>query len=173
MLDKIKTMPRWAVRKTVYLAGALIVAVAGAFGVLSEVQVDQWTDQLDKILTYVIGAGGLLFAGTNTNAASGSTATDADRIDAQDASEQIMATAKQAAHDVAAEVGERTQGLDPAAISQAISTDVSARMEQILSGMPQQVQDAVRGVYDEPYGRHDAAAPEPDPAGPGRYPGSL
>ncbi|MGP9760128.1 hypothetical protein [Corynebacterium sp. AOP12-C2-36] len=77
-MSKLKTAPKWAIRKILYFAAAAVVAILGAFGVLSEVQVDQWTDQLDKILPYAFGVLAPLIAGAKTNAGSDSTATAAD-----------------------------------------------------------------------------------------------
>lgn len=77
-MSKLKTAPKWAIRKVLYFVAAAVVAILGAFGVLSEVQVDQWTDQLDKILPYAFGVLAPLIAGAKTNAGSDSTATAAD-----------------------------------------------------------------------------------------------
>lgn len=77
-MSKIKNVPAWAWRKTLYFVGAAVVAVLGAFGILSEVQVNEWTEQLDKILPYVIGVFIPLLAGSRTNPGSDSAATDAD-----------------------------------------------------------------------------------------------
>lgn len=77
-MNWIKNIPAWACRKVIYFGGALIVAVLGAFGVLSEVQVDQWTEQIDKIITYAIGVSGLVFAGAKTGPGSDSSSTNAD-----------------------------------------------------------------------------------------------
>lgn len=68
----------WFIRKAAYLIGALVVAVLGGFGILSEVQVDQWTGQLDKILPYAIGVILPLIAGAKTTAGSDDPATTAD-----------------------------------------------------------------------------------------------
>lgn len=77
-MSSIKNAPKWAVRKIIYYAAAAVVAVLGAFGILSEVQVDQWVDQLDKIVPWAVGVLAPLLAGAKTNAGSDSTATSAD-----------------------------------------------------------------------------------------------
>lgn len=75
---KLDLSAKWAWRKIAYYAAAVLVAVLGAFGVLSEVQVDQWTGQLDKIVPYALGVIAPLLAGAKTHAGSDSTATAAD-----------------------------------------------------------------------------------------------
>ena len=77
-MNSIKKAPKWAIRKIIYYAAAAVVAVLGAFGILSEVQVDQWVDQLDKIVPWAVGVLAPLLAGAKTNAGSDSTATSAD-----------------------------------------------------------------------------------------------
>lgn len=77
-MKKLDMTKKWAWRKVGYYAAAALIAVLGAFGVLSEVQVDQWTGEIDKIITWVLGVLAPLIAGAKTNAGSDSTATADD-----------------------------------------------------------------------------------------------
>lgn len=79
---KFDPSAKWAWRKVLYYVAAAVVAILGAFGILSEVQVDQWTGQLDKIIPWVLGVAAPLLAGAKTNAGSDSTATAADVAEA-------------------------------------------------------------------------------------------
>ena len=77
-MSKIKSMPAWAIRKALYYVAAAVVAILGAFGILSEVQVSQWVDQLDKIIPWVLGVLMPLIAGSRTHAGSDDRATTAE-----------------------------------------------------------------------------------------------
>ena len=92
---KLDMTAKWAWRKLAYYAAAALVAILGAFGVLSEVQVDQWTGELDKIIPYALEVIAPLLAGAKTHAGSDSTATAADvaaaQADPDDVADRVVA----------------------------------------------------------------------------------
>ena len=116
-MSKIKNVPAWAWRKTLYFVGAAVVAVLGAFGILSEVQVNEWTEQLDKILPYVSGVFIPLLAGSRTHPGSDSTATDADAE---------VASLLGSAHDVADIVVQQVKSVTPQDVADAVLTAIRA-----------------------------------------------
>lgn len=116
-MSKIKNVPAWAWRKTLYFVGAAVVAVLGAFGILSEVQVNEWTEQLDKILPYVIGVFIPLLAGSRTHPGSDSTATDADAE---------VASLLGSAHDVADIVVQQVKTVTPQDVASAVLAAIRA-----------------------------------------------
>lgn len=93
-MSKLKSAPKWAIRKVLYFAAAAVVAILGAFGVLSEVQVDQWTEHLNQIIPWVLGVLVPLVAGTNTHAGSDSTTTASDlaamQVDPDDVANRVL-----------------------------------------------------------------------------------
>lgn len=132
-MSKIKSIPAWAWRKSLYYTGAAVVAIFGAFGILSEVQVDQWTEQIDKILPYVLGVLIPLFAGSKTHPGSDSTATDKDVAGAQyDATFAARSAAEQTADAIAAKVEELKEG----------APDVAATLKELTKAIPDQVTPA-------------------------------
>ena len=75
----IKKKPSaWQVRKIAYGLAAVTVGVLGWIGVLSDIQADQVTGQIDQWLPILLGVLAPALAAAKTNEGSDSTATDAD-----------------------------------------------------------------------------------------------
>lgn len=98
---KLDMTAKWAWRKLAYALVALIVGVLGAFGIASEVQADQWTQNLDALIPWILGIIAPAVASAKTNAGSDSTATAAD-----------VAAAQADPDDVAARVVEKMTAVD-------------------------------------------------------------
>lgn len=139
-MRKIKNIPAWAWRKALYFIAAAIVAILGAFGILSEVQVDEWTGQIDKILPYVLGVLIPLLAGSRTHEGSDSKATDEDRIIAQST----------ALHDVAGTVNQ---------VADRAETAVRDALAQI-PGADQTAQAVLAAIRGEERGAHEPPTPD-------------
>lgn len=136
---------QWWQRKMSYAVIALAVTILGGLGIIPEDQIDPLVNQIGNVV-----AGALLFLATiKTKKGSDDPATTPELQAAE------------------------SQAQTAAAQFQSTIAEIPARIEQAIAGMPQQVQEAVRSVYDQPYGRHDQAVvePEPDLSGPGIYPG--
>lgn len=89
--------PAWAIRKVSYALVAVIVGILGAFGILSEVQADQWSTSLDQIIPWALGVITPAIAASKTHPGSDSTATAADvaaaasqGVDAQDVATRVV-----------------------------------------------------------------------------------
>lgn len=137
----------WFIRRAAYAVVGLVLLALAGFGLIEEGQIDSIT------ASPLLGTAIAWMAAAKTHPGSDSTTTNED-----------------------VEVSQRARAELQAQIT-ALQSQVGEQVQSALSGvvdmLPGQVQDAVRAVYDQPYGRHDAAAePEQDPAGPGRYPGS-
>lgn len=77
-MKKLKKAPSWAVRKVAYAVVALVVGILGAFGIASEVQVDQWTQNLDALIPWILGMIAPAVAASKTGPGSDSSVTAAD-----------------------------------------------------------------------------------------------
>ncbi|WP_312800976.1 hypothetical protein [Corynebacterium variabile] len=100
---KRKIQP-WQARKITYGLAAVIVGVLGWVGVLSDIQADQVTDQVDKWLPILLGVLAPALAATKTNQGSDSTATDEDRAISKsyppaDLTDQVRDAAERAVRD--------------------------------------------------------------------------
>lgn len=80
--------PAWAVRKGSYALVAVVVAVLGWAGIISEIDAGKITDQADQIITWLLGVITPAIAAAKTHPGSDSTATDEDRILATQAQAQ-------------------------------------------------------------------------------------
>lgn len=77
----IKKKPQaWQVRKIAYGLAAVVVGVLGWVGVLSDIQADQVTDQVDKWLPILLGVLAPALAATKTHQGSDSPVTGADVV---------------------------------------------------------------------------------------------
>lgn len=101
----IKKKPAaWQVRRIAYGLAAVIVGVLGWVGVLSDIQADQVTDQVDKWLPILLGVLAPALAATKTHPGSDSTATDEDRVISKsyppaDLTDQVRDAAERAVRD--------------------------------------------------------------------------
>ena len=101
----IKKKPQaWQVRKIAYGLAAVIVGVLGWVGVLSDIQADQVTDQVDKWLPILLGVIAPALAATKTHPGSDSTATDEDLVISKsyppaDLTDQVRDAAERAVRD--------------------------------------------------------------------------
>ncbi|MGP5269790.1 hypothetical protein ACTXK0_05185 [Corynebacterium variabile] len=95
MTTNIKKKPQpYQVRRIAYGLAAVVVGVLGWVGVLSDIQADQVTGQIDKWLPILLGVLAPALAAAKTHPGSDSTATDADveaasAIDVDDVAAQI------------------------------------------------------------------------------------
>lgn len=77
----IKNKPEaWQVRKLGYGLAAVIVAILGWVGVLSNIQADQSTGQVDRWLPIILGVTAPALAASKTHAGSDDTATAQDVV---------------------------------------------------------------------------------------------
>ncbi|MCJ7859283.1 hypothetical protein [Corynebacterium kalidii] len=137
----------WFIRRACYaIVGLVLLALAG-LGFIEEGQIDSIA------ASPILGTAIAWMAAAKTHPGSDSTTTNEDLEVSQRARAELQTQIT--------------------ALQSQIGEQVQSALSGVVDALPDRVQDAVRRVYDEPYGRHDAAAPEPDPAGPGRYPGSL
>lgn len=138
----------WFIRRACYaVVGAVLLALAG-MGIIEEGQIDSIT------ASPLLGTAIAWMAAAKTHPGSDSTTTNSDVEVSQRARAEL-----------------ETQ---LAALQSQISDQVQSAVSGAVDLLPDRVQDAVRAVYDQPYGKHDVTAPEPEPdtAGPGVYPGA-
>lgn len=101
----IKKKPQaWQVRKIAYGLAAVVIGVLGWVGVLSDIQADQVTDQVDKWLPILLGVLAPALAATKTHPGSDSTATDEDLVISKsyppaDLTDQVRDAAERAVRD--------------------------------------------------------------------------
>lgn len=140
----------WFIRRACYAVVGLVLLVLAGFGLIEEGQIDSIT------ASPLLGTAIAWMAAAKTHPGSDSTTTNSDVEVSQRARAEL-----------------ETQ---LAALQAQISDQVQSAVFGAVDLLPDRVQDAVRAVYDQPYGKHDvqASAPEPerDPAGPGIYPGA-
>ncbi|WP_313007296.1 hypothetical protein [Corynebacterium variabile] len=114
----IKKKPQaWQVRKIAYGLAAVIVGVLGWVGVLSDIQADQVTEQVDKWLPILLGVLAPALAATKTHQGSDSTATDADAE---------VASLLGSAHDVADIVVRQVKAVTPQDVASAVVSAIRA-----------------------------------------------
>lgn len=114
----IKKKPQaWQVRKIAYGLAAVIVGVLGWVGVLSDIQADQVTDQVDQWLPILLGVLAPALAATKTHQGSDSTATDADAE---------VASLLGSAHDVADIVVQQVKAVTPQDVASAVLAAIRA-----------------------------------------------
>lgn len=151
MSDRQKnfTQPWWQRRLAYAVVGAALLVLAG-LGIIDEGQVDSIAQKVAPI----IGTVGLWLAAAKTNPGSDSTVTVTDV-------ERAGAAARQ---DVQSQIA-------------SIHASVQEQVAAAVANLPDSVRQAVEGIYNEPYGRHDVVdvdrASEPDESGPGIYPGVI
>ena len=117
----IKKKPEaWQVRKIAYGLAAVVVGVLGWVGVLSDIQADQVTDQVDKWLPILLGVLAPALAATKTHPGSDSTATDEDvaGVVAADVTSRVQDAVRDALSSVTS--------LDPSRIGQAVVSAIRA-----------------------------------------------
>lgn len=140
----------WFIRRACYAVVGLVLLVLAGFGLIEEGQIDSIT------ASPMLGTAIAWMAAAKTHPGSDSTTTNAD----VEVSQRARAELEEQIAALQFQIGEKVQ----------------SAVSGVVDLLPDRVQDAVRSVYDQPYGRHDidAEAPEPerDPAGPGRYPGA-
>lgn len=95
----------------------MIVGVLGWVGVLSDIQADQVTDQVDKWLPILLGVLAPALAATKTHPGSDSTATDADAE---------VASLLGSAHDVADIVVQQVKAVTPQDVAAAVLAAIRA-----------------------------------------------
>lgn len=141
----------WFIRRACYAIVGLVLLVLAGFGLIEEGQIDSIA------ASPLLGTAIAWMAAAKTGPGSDSTTTNADV--------EVSQRAR-------AELQEQIT-----ALQSQIGDQVQSAVSGVVDMLPDRVQDAVRAIYDQPYGDHDLAAatpdPEPDPAGPGRYPGGL
>lgn len=117
----IKKKPQaWQIRKIAYGLAAVIVGVLGWVGVLSDIQADQVTDQVDKWLPILLGVLAPALAATKTNEGSDSTATD------QDVAGVVAADVTNRVQDAVRDALSSVTSLDPSRIGQAVVSAIRA-----------------------------------------------
>ncbi len=150
-MSKIKNVPAWAWRKTLYFVGAAVVAGLGAFGILNEVQVNEWTDQLDKILPYVIGVFIPLLAGSHTHAGSDSTATDEDLVRAYPPADVPVAKVVTKVEDAVRDAVARIPGADQ--VASAVLAAIRAEERGEPDTVTETATETAAATTDYVYGR--------------------
>ena len=114
----IKKKPQaWQVRKIAYGLAAVVIGVLGWVGVLSDIQADQVTDQVDKWLPILLGVLAPALAATKTHQGSDSTATEADAA---------AASLLGSAHDVADIVVQQVKAVTPQDVASAVLAAIRA-----------------------------------------------
>lgn len=140
----------WFIRRACYAIVGLVLLVLAGLGLIEEGQIDSIA------ASPLLGTAIAWMAAAKTHEGSDSTTTNADVEVSQRARAELE--------------GQIT------ALREQLSDQVQGAVSSAVDLLPDRVQDAVRAIYDTPYGDHDLAAatpdPEPDPAGPGRYPGA-
>lgn len=145
----IKKKPEaWQVRKIAYGLAAIIVGVLGWVGVLSDIQADQVTSQVDRWLPILLGVLAPALAATKTHPGSDSTATDEDLVRAYPPAPTVDPDA------IIAKVEELKAG----------APDVAATLKDLAKSIPDQatpakIADAVlAAIRAEEKGEHDTTA---------------
>lgn len=117
----IKKKPAaWQVRKIAYGLVAVIVGVLGWVGVLSDIQADQVTSQVDRWLPILLGVLAPALAATKTHEGSDSTATD------QDVAGVVAADVTNRVQDAVRDALSSVTSLDPSRIGQAVVSAIRA-----------------------------------------------
>lgn len=137
----------WFIRRACYAIVGLALLILAGFGLIEEGQIDSIT------ASPLLGTAIAWMAAAKTNPGSDSTTTNAD-----------VEVSQRARAELEAQI---------AALQSQIGEQVQSAVSGVVDLLPDRVQDAVRSVYDQPYGRHDidAETVAPDTAGPGIYPG--
>lgn len=135
----------WFLRRVMYAVVGLAMLLLAGLGLIEEGQID--TIAASPILGTVVA----WLAAAKTNPGSDSTVTAAD-----------VEVSRKARAELDAQL---------AALQSQIQDQVQGAVSGAVDLLPDRVQEAVRSIYDAPYGRHEqVAAPEPDGSGPSRYP---
>lgn len=161
MTEKKSQWDNPKVRRKALYAGVVVVGVILAGVGLIE------PDQIDATVQRVIDVGGPLLGLFGIKAFRN---VDAPTKEIEEergkAREEALAEIERVRQDARAE-GQ--------AYAQQVGDALVAKLESLPEVIRGPVSDAVRSVYSEPYGKHDIGQadvePEPDPAGPGSYPG--
>lgn len=152
-------------RKALYAGAVVLGIILAGIGLIDP-------DQIDSTAQRVLDVGGPLLslvgikAFRNVDAPSQEVA--AERAKArEEARTEALTEARAEAEKMLARVREEARSS-----ATQVGDVLAAKLDELPVHLSPTVADAVRAVYDQPYGKHDAEAPEPDPAGPGRYPGA-
>ncbi|WP_291478512.1 hypothetical protein [Corynebacterium sp.] len=157
------------VRRKALYAGAVTLGV-----ILAGIGLND-PDQIDSTVQRVLDVGGPLLSLVGIkafrNVDAPSQEVEAARAKArEEAKSEALAEARAEAEKMLAQVREEAR-----TSANQVGDILAAKLDELPDYLRPSVSDAVRAVYDQPYGRHDAAAPEPEPdtAGPGIYPGGA
>lgn len=156
-------------RKALY-AGVFVTAVLlSLFGLIEPVNIN---DTVEKVLQVGGPLLGLFGAKAYRNVDVPKQKLDAERAKArEEARREAAAEARAEADKMLSRIRAEAQ-----ASANQVGDIIAAKLDELPEYLRQPVSDAVRDVYDQPYGKHDVRAgdtdPAPDPAGPGRYPGA-
>ncbi|MEY8565219.1 hypothetical protein AALF15_01430 [Corynebacteriaceae bacterium 7-707] len=153
-------------RKALYAGVVAAAVILAGIGLIDPDQIDSTVQKVFEVAGPLLGLFGIT-AFRNVDAPSQEVA--AERAKArEEAKSEALAEARAEAEKMLAQVREEAR-----TSANQVGDILAAKLDELPDYLRPSVSDAVRAVYDQPYGRHDAAAPEPesDTAGPGIYPG--
>ncbi|WP_145941764.1 hypothetical protein [Corynebacterium glyciniphilum] len=156
-------------RKALYAGVVVAAVVLSLFGLIDPVAID---DTVEKILQVGGPLIGLFGVKAYRNVDVPKQKLDAERSKArEEARTEALAEARAEAEKMLAQV--RAEARSSA---NQVGDILAAKLDELPDSVRSRVSEGIRAVYSEPYGKHDIQAddpePEPDPAGPGRYPGA-